>query len=69
MLKDPLASSYVQNLCFPAADPQIETEDYERTAEEEEDLGLSDMNTEGYVDEVAIERKRVADEQVEDRNG
>lgn len=69
VLKDPLASSYVQNLCFPAADPQIETEDYERTAEEEEDLGLSDMNTEGYVDEVAIERKRVADEQVEDRNG
>ncbi|KAL3421484.1 Zinc finger protein ZPR1 [Phlyctema vagabunda] len=61
VLKDPLASSYVQNLCAPDADPQIDEEDYERTAEEEEDLGLSDMKTEGYVDEVGDEKKRVAD--------
>ncbi|EKD12214.1 uncharacterized protein L3040_000317 [Drepanopeziza brunnea f. sp. 'multigermtubi'] len=62
VLKDPLASSYVQNLCSPDADPQIETEEYERTHEEEEDLGLLDMQTEGYVDEVGIEKKRVEDE-------
>ncbi|KAK0110649.1 nucleolar zinc-finger protein [Cadophora gregata f. sp. sojae] len=67
VLKDPLASSYVQNLCSPADDPQIETEDYERTEEEEEDLGLLDMQTENYVDEVGEEKKRIADEQkVED---
>lgn len=48
VLKDPLASSYVQNLMAPEDDPQIESEEYERTAEEEEDLGLSDMKTEGY---------------------
>lgn len=48
VLKDPLACSYVQNLCLPDDDPQIETEDYERSAEEEEDLGLADMKTEGY---------------------
>jgi zinc finger protein len=59
ILKDPLASSYVQNLCSPEDDPQIETHDYERTAEEEEDLGLSDMKTEGYVDEVGDEKKRI----------
>jgi len=59
ILSDPLASSYVQNLCSPDADPQIVEEEYERTAEEEEDLGLSDMKTEGYVDEVGIEKKRI----------
>ncbi|KAJ6164753.1 zinc finger protein ZPR1 [Penicillium chermesinum] len=47
-LVDPLANSYVQDLCAPAADPQLKTEEYERTEEEEEDLGLKDMKTEGY---------------------
>ncbi|CZR51846.1 probable zinc finger protein zpr1 [Phialocephala subalpina] len=59
ILKDPLASSYVQNLCSPDEDPQITTEEYERTAEEEEDLGLADMKTEGYVDEIG--EKKAAD--------
>lgn len=59
ILTDPLASSYVQNLCSPDDDPQITSEEYERTAEEEEDLGLSDMKTEGYVDEVGDEKKRL----------
>lgn len=57
ILSDPLASSYVQNLCSPDADPQIETEEYERTAEEEEDLGLTDMKTEGYEEGHAAEVK------------
>jgi zinc finger protein len=48
ILTDPLASSYVQNLCSPEDDPQITSEEYERTEEEEEDLGLTDMRTEGY---------------------
>ena len=63
ILKDPLASSYVQNLCLPDDDPQIQTEEYERSAEEEEDLGLADMKTEGYVDEVGQEKKRLEDEE------
>ena len=62
VLRDPLASSYVQNLMAPQDDPQIETEEYDRTAEEEEDLGLSDMKTEGYTDEVGIEKKRLEEE-------
>jgi len=48
ILTDPLASSYVQNLCSPEDDPQITIEDYNRTEEEEDELGLSDMKTEGY---------------------
>jgi zinc finger protein len=59
ILRDPLASSYVQNLCLPDDDPQIQTEEYERTTEEEEDLGLSDMKTEAYVDEVGEAKKRL----------
>jgi zinc finger protein len=70
VLKDPLASSYVQNLYLPDSDPQIETEEYERTTEEEEDLGLSDMKTEGYVDEVGIEKRRLEEEKItEESNG
>jgi zinc finger protein len=70
VLRDPLASSYVQNLCSPDPDPQIEIEDYDRTVEEEEDLGLSDMKTEGYVDEVGNEKKRIGEEkEIEESNG
>lgn len=49
ILEDPLASSYV-GPCWKdiEEDPQIVKEDYERTAEEREDLGLNDMKTEGY---------------------
>jgi zinc finger protein len=48
VIEDPLASSYVQSYTAPKPDPQIQVEEYERTAEEEEDLGLKDINTEDY---------------------
>ncbi|CAD0084734.1 unnamed protein product [Aureobasidium vineae] len=48
VIEDPLASSYVQSYTAPAPDPQIHVEEYERTEEEEEDLGLKDINTEDY---------------------
>jgi zinc finger protein len=71
ILKDPLASSYVQNLFLPDVDPQIETEEYTRTTEEEDDLGLSDMKTEGYVDQVGEAKKQVEDakKQAEENKG
>jgi zinc finger protein len=47
-LEDPLASSYVQSFTAPDPDPQIKVEDYERTDEEEEALGLKDIKTDGY---------------------
>ena len=45
LLEDPLANSYVQSFTAPEPDPQIRSEEYERTEEEEEDLGLTDMRT------------------------
>lgn len=48
ILEDPLASSYVQSLTAPEPDSQLKVEDYDRTAQEEEELGLTDMKTEGY---------------------
>ena len=49
ILEDPLASSYV-GPCGKdiEEDPQITKQDYERTAEEMDDLGLNDMKTENY---------------------
>jgi zinc finger protein len=56
ILSDPLASSYVQKAVDPDQDdPQLTTEDYTRTDEEEEDLGLRDMKTEGYEQDHANE--------------
>ncbi|KAI9770586.1 MAG: nucleolar zinc-finger protein [Geoglossum simile] len=51
ILEDPLAASYVQSLTAPDPDPQITIENYDRTDEEEEDLGLKDMKVEGYEDD------------------
>lgn len=49
ILTDPFASSFVQPLVDPPApDPKITKETYERTQEEEEELGLLDMKLEGY---------------------
>lgn len=45
LLQDPLANSYVQSYTAPEPDPQLRFEDYTRTEDEEEDLGLKDMKT------------------------
>ncbi|EAU37321.1 conserved hypothetical protein [Aspergillus terreus NIH2624] len=50
-LEDPMANSYVQDLCAPAPDHQITIEEYTRTDEEEEELGLKDMKVEGYEED------------------
>ncbi|KAI9930509.1 hypothetical protein ASPWEDRAFT_109003 [Aspergillus wentii DTO 134E9] len=50
-LEDPLANSYVQDLCAPEPDPQITIEEYTRTDEEEDELGLKDMKIEGYEED------------------
>ncbi|MBE7181559.1 MAG: ZPR1 zinc finger domain-containing protein, partial [Terriglobus roseus] len=43
VLEDPFAASYVQSRAEDGPDAQITIEDYDRTAEEEEDLGLQDI--------------------------
>ena len=51
ILDDPLGNSYLQNLYAPDPDPNMAIEDYERSWEENEFLGLNDMKTEGYEEE------------------
>jgi zinc finger protein len=40
ILDDPLGNSYIQNPCAPNVDPQLEIEEYERTPEMNEALGI-----------------------------
>lgn len=48
ILDDPLANSYLQNIYAPDPDPNMEIVIYDRTWDQNEDLGLNDMKVEGY---------------------
>ncbi|KAG6850246.1 hypothetical protein H0H93_015798 [Arthromyces matolae] len=48
ILDDPLANSYMQNLYAPDPDPNMSIETYDRTWEQNEELGLNDIKVEGY---------------------
>ncbi|CAO3617332.1 unnamed protein product [Mucor hiemalis] len=50
IVDDPLANSYLQNLYAPDPDPEMIIEEYERTWDENEDLGLNDMKLDNYED-------------------
>jgi zinc finger protein len=43
IIDDPLSNNYIYSPLAPDPDPQIEIEDYERTFEQNEDLGINDM--------------------------
>ncbi|XP_035704705.1 zinc finger protein ZPR1 isoform X1 [Folsomia candida] len=49
ILDDPAGNSYLQNIYAPDDDPNMEVVDYERTFEQNEELGLNDINTEEYA--------------------
>ncbi|KAM8927685.1 zinc finger protein ZPR1 [Pelodytes ibericus] len=51
ILDDPAGNSYLQNVYAPEQDPEMTTESYKRTYEQNEDLGLNDMKTEGYEED------------------
>jgi len=51
ILDDPLANSYLQNLYAPDPDPNMEIVSYDRTWEQNEELGLNDIKVEGYEGE------------------
>lgn len=57
ILDDPLANSYIQSLYAPDPDPNMTTETYERTFEQNEELGLNDIKVEGYEDDVKNEQE------------
>ena len=48
ILDDPLANSYIQNPYAPDPDEQLTEEKYFRTYEQNEDLGLNDINVDNY---------------------
>ncbi|KAI7871365.1 ZPR1 zinc-finger domain-containing protein [Mucor mucedo] len=48
IIDDPLANSYLQNLYAPDPDPEMTIEEYERSWEMNEDLGVNDMKLENY---------------------
>lgn len=62
ILDDPLANSYLQNLYAPDPDPNMTIEEYERTWEQNEELGLNDMKVDGYEGDPNIKQE---EEQVE----
>jgi len=48
ILDDPLGNSYLQNLYAPDPDPALTIEEYKRTFEQNESLGLNDIRLEDY---------------------
>ncbi|KAK4057536.1 nucleolar zinc-finger protein [Microbotryomycetes sp. JL221] len=48
IVDDPMSNSYIQNLYAPDDDPNMTTEVYDRSHEQNEELGINDMNTETY---------------------
>ncbi|XP_054853282.1 zinc finger protein ZPR1 [Eublepharis macularius] len=51
VMDDPAGNSYLQNVYAPEEDPELRVEHYERLFEQNEELGLNDMKTEGYETE------------------
>lgn len=51
ILDDPAGNSYLQNVYAPDDDPELTIEHYERTFEQNDDLGLNDMKVEGYEED------------------
>lgn len=47
---------FPQNVYAPEEDPELSVQRYERSFEQNEDLGLNDMRTEGYEPEPASGR-------------
>jgi len=48
VLDDPAGNSFIQNFYAPDPDPDMVVEDYERTSEDDEFLGIDEMKTEDY---------------------
>lgn len=63
ILDDPVANSYIQSYTVPDPDPQIKELFYERTEEQNDDLGLLHMNT---ADFETIDDDKDSDEDAEE---
>ena len=61
-----MANSYVQNIYAPDPDPNMTIEMYDRTFEQNEELGLNDMKLEGYEEDVKTEKIATINEEAEE---
>jgi zinc finger protein len=50
VLDDPAGNCYLQNIYAPDPDPQLTVEHYERSEDQNEMLGLTDMKVENYAE-------------------
>jgi zinc finger protein len=48
IIDDSLSNSFISSPYFPEADPRLEKHEYERTWEQNEELGINDMKVENY---------------------
>lgn len=48
ILKDPLANSWIYSPFEEGKDERLKVEEYERSYEDNEELGINDMKTENY---------------------
>jgi zinc finger protein len=59
IIDDPVANSFVQNLYAPDDDPEMAYELYERSWDEDEELGIHQMKTEGYEEDYIKEHQNI----------
>jgi len=50
ILDDPAGNSYLQDIYVPEKDPRLTVERYQRTYDQDEELGLNDIKTENYAE-------------------
>lgn len=62
ILDDPLNNSYIQNLYAPDDDPNMKVDVYDRTFDQNEELGLNDIKVEGYEGEEEARKAREEDD-------
>ena len=64
ILDDPLANSYLQNLYAPDEDPAMTITTYDRTFDQNEELGLNDIKLEDYEEghKADVEKERLEKE-------
>jgi len=67
VIDDPVSNSYIQSLYAPDPDPNLDEEVYERTFEQNEELGLNDINTENYQNEQEEEEEEKEEEDQKDK--
>ncbi|TFK24440.1 zf-ZPR1-domain-containing protein [Coprinopsis marcescibilis] len=64
ILDDPLANSYIQSLYAPDPDPNLTMIVYDRDWEQDEELGLNDIQVEGYEGDPNAEKKDKEEKEV-----